>query len=98
MGELGDGDDEGKGAGAGATVSLCSQLRGARPTERATARAAMAPRSLARGAAELGDADGKGAGAAISWRLGAQRGATEGCGGDNRRRRRAIEGCGGRGR
>ena len=72
MGELGDGVSEGKGAGA--TVSLCSQLRGMRPTERATARAAMAPQSLVRRATELGDADGKGVGAVISWRIGVRGG------------------------
>jgi len=62
VGELGHGDGEGKGAGvgAGATVSLCSQLRGVRPTERATTRAVMVPWSLVWGAAGLGDADGKG--------------------------------------
>jgi hypothetical protein len=55
------GKGEGEGTGAGATVSWSSQL-GTRPTERATARAAIAPRCLARGAAELGDGNGKGVG------------------------------------
>ncbi|KAG0517373.1 hypothetical protein BDA96_09G083900 [Sorghum bicolor] len=64
---------------------------GAALTERATTWATMAIWSLARGAVELGDADSKGIGATISWRIGAQRRATKGRGGHNcRSPRRSV--------